>query len=89
MYPIHVSYTTITQYQFIIGEMSMIIGWAIQQGTCLTSSEGKEEIKSIKKSLRGIVAGRSQVNSTVLLFFVKKVSDLLANLHIYIHLFSA
>ena len=65
---VHDSYLSV-----IAGEISTMVGWAIEQGKVLNSSEVREEVKALKESLRGTVTGRSQTNLAVLLFFVKKV----------------
>ena len=52
------------------GVLSSMVGWAIQQGKTVATTDGKEEVLELKESIRGIFQGQ---NWALLLFFVKKV----------------
>ena len=55
------------------GVLSSMVGWAIQQGKTVATTDGKEEVLELKESIRGIFQGRNCQNWALLLFFVKEV----------------
>ncbi len=62
------------------GEMSVLIGWAIEQGESLKSTEILKELQQLKGVLRGVFEGRCCQNWALVMLFLKRVSAMHANL---------
>ena len=61
---------TFTEFEGLLslGVLSLMVGWAIQQGKNITSQEGKQEVVELKDSIREVFQGRCCHNWGLLLF---------------------